>query len=69
MYVHNIPAEDRQGSIDCKKYPVELGLTLEFCAGMCDKNKSVEEVAKEEIFEETGYEVPVDKLEKIRVYK
>lgn len=66
MYVGHVAPEDRGGSIDCEKYPVELGLTLEFCAGICDKNKSIEEMVKEEIFEETGYDVPIDKFEKIR---
>lgn len=33
------------------------GFTYELCAGIVDKNKSLEEIAKEEILEECGYEV------------
>ncbi|MDD3324768.1 MAG: NUDIX domain-containing protein [Sulfurospirillaceae bacterium] len=41
------------------------GFTYELCAGLVDKNKSLIEIAKEEILEETGYDVPLNKIEKI----
>ena len=41
------------------------GFTYELCAGIVDKEKSLIEIAKEEIIEETGYDVPLEKLEKI----
>lgn len=41
------------------------GFTYELCAGIVDKDKSLMEIAKEEVLEETGYDVPLDKLEKI----
>lgn len=41
------------------------GFTYELCAGIVDKELSLEEIAHEEILEETGYKVPLDKLEKI----
>lgn len=41
------------------------GFTYELCAGILDKNKSVEQTAKEEILEETGYEVELKNLQKI----
>lgn len=69
VYIQSIPLEDKQGLIDCQKYPAKLGLTLEFCAGIIDKDKSLEDIAQEEIMEETGYEVPVSKLEKVRVFR
>ncbi len=69
VYVQTIPQEDQIGLIDCKKYPVDLGITLEFCAGIIDKNKTPEEIAVEEVMEETGYEISADKLEKIRIIK
>ena len=43
----------------------EVGLTLELCAGIIDKDISVEEIAREEVREECGYLVPVEKLKKI----
>ena len=41
------------------------GFTYELCAGLVDKDKSLIEIAYEEILEETGYDVPLDKIEKI----
>lgn len=39
--------------------------TYELCAGIVDKEKSLEQIAKEEIDEECGYDVPLEKIEKI----
>jgi UDP-sugar diphosphatase len=41
------------------------GFTYELCAGLVDKDKSVKEIAYEEILEETGYDVPFAQLNKI----
>ena len=41
------------------------GYTYELCAGLVDKDKSLEQIAIEEIIEETGYAVPLEKLERI----
>lgn len=41
------------------------GYTYELCAGIIDKKKSVAEIAAEEILEECGYKVSIDRLEKI----
>ena len=41
------------------------GLTVELCAGIVDKDLSLEEIAREEIEEECGYAVPLEKIEKI----
>ena len=35
------------------------------CAGIVDKARSLAEIAREEVLEETGYDVPVESLEKI----
>lgn len=43
----------------------EHEFTYELCAGIIDKEKSLELIAKEEIFEECGYEVPLENIEKI----
>ena len=43
----------------------KVGLTIELCAGIVDKNLSLMHIAAEEIEEECGYDVTVDKLEKI----
>ena len=41
------------------------GFTYELCAGLCDKDKSNIEIAKEEVLEECGYDVEVNRLKKI----
>jgi UDP-sugar diphosphatase len=41
------------------------GLTVEMCAGIIDKNKSLEQIAKEEIEEECGYDVPLASIQEI----
>lgn len=41
------------------------GFTHELCAGLVDKDKSIKTIAYEEILEETGYDVPMEKIEKI----
>ncbi|SFV68491.1 Uridine diphosphate glucose pyrophosphatase [hydrothermal vent metagenome] len=41
------------------------GMTVELCAGIVDKDLSLEQIAKEEIEEECGYAVPVEKIVKI----
>ncbi|XP_006616549.1 uridine diphosphate glucose pyrophosphatase NUDT14-like [Apis dorsata] len=51
---------EKYGSVDLKQYPPSLGLTLELCAGIVDKNKSLVEIAKDEVREECGYEAPLE---------
>jgi UDP-sugar diphosphatase len=41
------------------------GFTYELCAGILDKDKSEELTAIEEIEEETGYKISIDRIEKI----
>lgn len=45
------------------------GICYEMCAGIVDKNKSVFEIAKEEIEEELGYDVPLENLKHIKTLK
>ena len=40
-------------------------LTYELCAGIVDKESSLQQIAKEEIDEECGYEVALDAIEEI----
>lgn len=60
---------ERQESIDTIKYPPALGISLEICAGIIDKDKPVVEIAKEEVLEECGYNVDVKSLERIISYR
>ena len=44
------------------------GYTYELCAGIIDKNASDIQIAKEEILEECGFDVPVQNLEKVSTF-
>ncbi|MBU1989232.1 NUDIX hydrolase [bacterium] len=41
------------------------GYTYELCAGIVDKDTSRVQIAKEEIFEECGFDVPLEHIQKI----
>ena len=41
------------------------GMMYELCAGIVDKNCSLEQIAKEEVLEECGYDIDINSLEKI----
>lgn len=62
---------DNQSLILVKQFrpPVYLknndGFTYELCAGITDKDKSLAEIAKEEILEETGYDVELESINKL----
>jgi len=70
VYYSNVPeAERKEASVDTKKYPANLGVTLELCAGIVDKAKDLAQIAKEEVLEECGYDVPVENFEKVITYR
>lgn len=52
-----------------EKYPVSLAITTELCAGIVDKTKTLIEIAQEEILEECGYNVPVERIEVVMTYR
>jgi len=41
------------------------GMMYELCAGIVDKDMSNAQIAKEEVLEECGFDIPVENLEKI----
>jgi len=65
VHFNSIPEAFKTDSIDVNKYPGRLGITLELCAGIVDKNESLEEIARQEVLEECGYDVPTSALEKV----
>lgn len=66
VYLESVPKEDRNGKIDTTKYPASLGITLELCAGMVDKDLlTIPEIAAEEVLEECGYKVDPASLEPV----
>lgn len=64
-----LPVDREEDEVDTSKYPASLGITLEMCAGIVDKNKSLHEIAREEVLEECGYDVPITELHKIISYR
>ena len=46
----------------------EDGHTIELCAGIVDKDIPLVQIAKEEILEECGYDVPLEKIERVTSY-
>jgi nudix-type nucleoside diphosphatase (YffH/AdpP family) len=48
--------------------PFTAAFTFELCAGIVDKNKSLEEVAQEEVLEECGYDVPLQAIQRMTSY-
>lgn len=70
VYYAKLNAQEANiNDIDVKKYPANLGITLELCAGIVDKSLPLKEIAKEEILEECGYNVPIDRIEEIITYR
>ncbi len=61
--------KDGNSFVDTEKYPGKLGVTYELCAGIVDKELSLSDIAKQEVLEECGYEVPVESFEKITSFK
>lgn len=55
--------------VDFTKYPPTLGITIELCAGIVDKDKSLVEIAQDELREECGYEAPLSSFQKIITYR
>lgn len=41
------------------------GFTIELCAGLVDKAKTLPQIVAEEIHEEVGYDVPVEAIHKV----
>lgn len=48
--------------------PLAQGFTCELCAGLVDKDKDMEEIVKEEILEECGYDVDVTTITHLTTY-
>ena len=64
-----INLKQREGKVDLNQYPPELGLSLELCAGLVDKDKSLVEIARDELKEECGYEAKTEDFYQIITYR
>lgn len=45
--------------------PVTSAFACELCAGIVDKRMSLAEIAKEEVLEECGYDVPLENIQRV----
>ena len=61
----DVTAGDR---VDTDIHPGVRGVTLEQCAGIMDKSGDWSTTAQEEVLEECGYKVPVERLQRIVSY-
>ncbi|XP_051908050.1 uridine diphosphate glucose pyrophosphatase NUDT14 [Hippocampus zosterae] len=61
---------DAEGGSSSAWPPAATGITYELCAGLVDKpDLSLEEIARQEVLEECGYDVPASKLKRITSYR
>ncbi|XP_017879821.1 uridine diphosphate glucose pyrophosphatase-like [Ceratina calcarata] len=60
---------EKRGPVDLQQYPPTLGVTLELCAGIVDKDKSLVEIARDEVREECGYEAPSEAFKYIITFR
>ncbi|KAL4238693.1 Nudix hydrolase 14 [Mactra antiquata] len=67
--VDTIKQDDGSVTIDHTKFPPSLGITYELCAGIVDKSKPIVEIAQDEVFEECGYKVPLDRFRRVTGYR
>lgn len=61
--------DSETNTIDVRRAPASLGVTLELCAGIVDKAKSLVEIVRDEVLEECGYEVPLDRIERVTSFE
>lgn len=71
IYMNRSETYEENGitKIDSSKFSGKLGITTELCAGIVDKNLSLQEIVQEEIMEECGYKVPLDNIERVASYR
>nr|XP_042901552.1 uridine diphosphate glucose pyrophosphatase NUDT14 [Parasteatoda tepidariorum] len=69
VYFNSVKLEDCDDEISVTKYPPSLGITIELCAGIVDKDQSLVETARDEILEECGYLCPLTAIHKVSSYK
>jgi hypothetical protein len=48
--------------------PLHRAFTCELCAGLIDKSKAVEEIVREEVLEECGFDVPTESIRRLTAY-
>lgn len=59
----------KTGKVDTTKFPPKDAITMELCAGIIDKDLPIIEIAREELIEECGYDVAVDRIEEVMQFR
>ena len=49
--------------------PPDCGISYELCAGIVDKQLSLQEIAKEEVLEECGYDIPLGDIRYVTAWR
>jgi len=66
LYATKLRAAANSGS--SRDIPLAEGFTCELCAGLVDKEKPMEEIVREEILEECGYDVDANSITHLTTY-
>jgi len=72
IYFSPLPNEvkdTRNVPIDTGKFPTKSGFTVEACAGIVDKPLPPIEIAREEILEECGYDIPLANIRHVKTVR
>lgn len=65
MYLAQITNVQEGSIVKAEDHDVKKGYSLELCAGIVDRDDHIEKIAKDEVLEECGYDVPESSLRKI----
>ncbi|GAB6021103.1 hypothetical protein CHUAL_003736 [Chamberlinius hualienensis] len=69
-YYNALPKEAKMvNKVDVNQYPVCQGWSLDVITRLVDKNMPLTDLAKEELLEKYGYDVPVSAFHKVISYK
>ena len=66
-YLSRLPIDISE--IDCKKFPPNLGATIELCTARINEEKSITELAQNEVQKIFGYKVPLSGFQKVVTWR
>lgn len=69
VYYGSVPENDRKDTINTKKYPPEMGITIELCSAVVTNTQSVIEDVKQAVMTTFGYDIPATNIQKMASYR